>query len=70
MKKKVLFFTKEPDGTLSPLDSVEVEVTEKKSLFKKAVACLYQKTRDMHDFLHIKGNHLYFWNRRVTVEIP
>lgn len=70
MKKKVLFFTKEPDGTVLPLDSVEVDVEGKQSLFKRAIGCLHQKSRDMKDFLHIKGNHLYFWDRRITVHIP
>jgi hypothetical protein len=60
------FFTLSSDGVKKPLATVEVEGTKK--LLRIAVAKLRVKARDIADFLHMRGNHLYLYTDKVIME--
>lgn len=66
--KKYTFYTTTFDGKKTFFGEVTVTEKDPKKYFRRAVALLRRKSRDLADFLHIKGNHLYFWNDKLTWE--
>lgn len=66
--KKYTFYTTNPDGTKVFFGEVTVVEKNPKNYFRRSIALLTRKSRDLADFLYIKGNHLYFWNNKLTWE--
>ncbi|MCC7436702.1 hypothetical protein IT402_02410 [Candidatus Nomurabacteria bacterium] len=66
---KYVFYTKGIDGNKKLFQEVDLGNTNYKKPFHKAVNLLKAKSRDISDFLHIKGKHLYFWNERIIWDI-
>lgn len=44
------------------------EVVEGPKMLRRAVILWKTSARDIADFLHIRGNHLYLYNEKVVLE--
>lgn len=64
--KKFTFYTLEKNGEKKLFHEIVLDPHSNGKHFKQAVSLLKAKSRDIADFLHIKGNHLYFWNLRIS----
>ncbi len=63
------FFTQESNGNKTFFKEVEVTKDTSEECLKEAIPLLQKISRDINDFLYLKGKELWFWNKQLTWEI-